>query len=270
MEDILNNKRILSSGCSFSAEDFSYPYLFEGSVSNLAHHGAGNTYIRRQIQKELLSNPNYDYVLVQWSTIDRWDYPWPIKSKNDTFLTEYDSDPLDDISNKVSYFRMGTNYNETSKYFYDHYYSIYGQLVETLENILFTQQTIEKIGIPYRMLTIANFLTTDVSFDMIKNISKINGDLIKQRVTSFEIEKLIGTFKSADLLNELINEIDWSKFIWTTDFKIEQFGDGFTEFIISKGQKFGEAEGTHPDAEQNKMLFDELIYPQYLKDMGLL
>lgn len=268
MEDILNNKSILASGCSFSAEEFSYPHLFGKNVSNLAHHGAGNTYIRRQIQKELFSNANYDYVIVQWSTIDRWDYPWPIRHKKDTSLVEMDDDPLTDVRNKVSYFRMGTNYNEKSKYFYDHYYSIYGQLVETLENILFTQQTIEKLGIPYRMLTIANFLTTDVSFDMIKNINRIEGDLIRQRVSSLEIEKLIVTFESADLLNELINEIDWSKFIWTTDFKIGEFGDGFTEFLISKGQRFGSSEKTHPSKEQNKMLFDELIYPQYLKDMG--
>lgn len=267
MEDILKSKRILTSGCSFSAEPFSWPSLFGDNVMNWAHHGAGNTYIRRQIQKELLSR-EFDYVVVQWSTIDRWDYPWPIKTKDDSFLTAMDG--VTDVSNKVSYFRMGTNYNEKSKYFYDHYYSIYGQLIETLENILFTQQTIEKLGIPYRMLTIANFLTTDVSFDMIKNISKINGDLMKQRVSSLKIEELIGTFESTNLLNELINTIDWTKFIWTTDFKIGEFGDGFTEFIISKGQKFGEAEGTHPDAEQNKMLFDELIYPQYLKDMGLL
>ena len=125
---------------------------------------------------------------------------------------------------------MGTSYNDKSKHFYDNYYSIYGQLVETLENILFTQQTIEKRGIPYRMLTIANWLTTDVSFDMIKNIDEVEGDLIRQRISTLKIEELLETFKSADLLQELINSIDWSKFMWTTDFKIGEFGDGLQNF----------------------------------------
>lgn len=266
MEDLTKN-RILSSGCSFTAEEFSFPNLLPGTVDNWAHHGAGNTYIRRQIQKQLFENPNYDYVFVQWSTIDRWDYPWPVKSKKDTFLTEMDEDPLIDVDNKVSYFRMGTNYNEKSKFFYDNYYSLYGQLLETLENILFTQQTIEKYNIPYRMMTIANFLTTDVSFEMIKNIAKIDGDLMKQRTTSFKTEKLLSTFESADSLTEIIKQIDWSKFIWTTDFKIGEFGDGFTEYLIEKGQGFQYAGNTHPSEKQNQLIFDELVYPQYLKDI---
>lgn len=265
MKSIFEDKTVLVSGCSFSAEEFSYPSLFPCQVSNLSHHGAGNTYIRRQIQKELLSENEYDYVVVQWSTIDRWDYPWPVLTKDDTPLVNMDVG--DDIEGKLAYLRMGTSYNDKSKHFYDNYYSIYGQLVETLENILFTQQTIEKKGIPYRMLTIANWLTTDVSFDMIKNIDEVEGDLIRQRISTLKIEELLETFKSADLLQELINSIDWSKFMWTTDFKIGEFGDGFTEFLIDKGQRFEFAANTHPSESQNKLLFDEIIYPQFLKDI---
>ena len=118
----------------------------------------------------------------------------PVLSKDDTDLVRMDVS--DTIEGKVSYLRMGTSYNDKSKHFYDNYYSIYGQLVETLENILFTQQTIEKRGIPYRMLTIANWLTTDVSFDMIKNIDVIEGDLIRQRTSTLKIEELLTTFQS--------------------------------------------------------------------------
>jgi hypothetical protein len=91
--------------------------------------------------------------------------------------------------------------------------------------------------------------------------------LVRQRTSTLKIEKLLTTFESADLLKELINSIDWSKFIWTTDFKIGEFGDGITEFLIDKGQKFEFAGNTHPSKSQNKLLFDEMIYPQFLKDI---
>ena len=54
--------------------------------------------------------------------------------------------------------------------------------------------------------------------------------------------------------------------MWTTDFKIGEFGDGITEFLIEKGQKF-EFANTHPSESQNKLLFDEIIYPHFLKDI---
>lgn len=266
MEDILNNKKIITNGCSFSAESFSWPN-FLPNVRNLSHHGAGNTYIRRQLQKEILeSEEKYDFAIVQWSTIDRWDYPFIVKSKDDTDLVRMNEGPV--IGN-LSYLRMGSNYNEKSKHFYDNYYSIYGQLLETLENIYFTQLFLKEQNIPYLMFTIANLMTTDVSFEMIKNIDKINGDLMKQRISTIKPEKVIRTFDSADSLVEIKNKIDWSKFIWTTDYFVDGIGDGFTEYLISKGQKFGYAENTHPNKEQNKMIFDELIKPRITKEMLL-
>ena len=53
---LVGNMNILVSGCSFTGEDWAWPSYFDSKkhyVANLAHHGAGNTYIRRQIQKEL-------------------------------------------------------------------------------------------------------------------------------------------------------------------------------------------------------------------------
>lgn len=265
MEDILKNSTFLTNGCSFSAEPFSWPNLIGDDVRNLAEHGAGNTYIRRQIQKEVLQNPNkYDFAIVQWSTIDRWDYPFLIKSKDDTDVIRMQDE---DVVGKIGYMRMGTNYNNKSKYFYDNYYSIYGQLLETLENIYFTQLFFENNKIPYLMFTIANLMTTDVSFDMIRNIDKINGDLMKQRISTIQPENVIETFMSSDTLNLLIKKINWNKFIWTTNYKVGEIGDGFTEYLISKGQQFRHAENTHPDEEQNKMIFDELIKPRIVKEL---
>lgn len=267
MEDILKNKKILTCGCSFSAEEFSWPTLISKNVRNLSHHGAGNTYIRRQVQKEILeSHEKYDFVIIQWSTIDRWDYPFLINSKSDTAIISMQEE---DVVGKIGYLRMGTNYNNKSKHFYDNYYSIYGQLLETFENIYFTQLFLEKLGIPYVMFTIANLMTTDVSFEMIRNIDKINGDLMKQRISTIIPEKVIETFQSTDSLEFIKNKINWNKFIWTTDYKVDGIGDGFTEYLISKGQKFGYAEETHPDENQNKMIFNELIKPRIIRELLL-
>lgn len=259
----LNNIHFLTSGCSFSADEYSWPSLLP-KYRNLSEHGAGNTYIRRQLQKELLLNPDiYDFVIVQWSTIDRWDYPFTIKSNKDTHIIEMNvRDHNIDISNSVSYFRMGTNYNHKSKHFYDNYYSIYGQFLNTLEDIYFTQLFLESIGKPYLMFSIANYMTTDISFEMIKNIHDIDGDLIRQRTGSLKLEKVFDTFESADSLSEIKNKINWDKFIWTSDFKIDVFGDGFTEFLINKNQIFGAFNNTHPDENQHKLLFEEKILPR--------
>jgi len=265
MEDILKNKKIITNGCSFSADPFSWPSLFP-NYRNLSHHGAGNTYIRRQLQKEILeSYEKYDFAIIQWSTIDRWDYPFVINSKDDTDIISMQDE---DVVGKIGYLRMGSSYNKKSKYFYDNYYSIYGQLLETFENIYFTQLFLKEQKIPYLMFTIANLMTTDVSFEMIKNIDKINGDLMKQRISTIKSQKVIETFASADSLRQIKNKIDWSKFIWTTDYKVNGIGDGFTEYLISKGQIFGYAENTHPDEHQNKMIFDELIKPRVMQELS--
>jgi hypothetical protein len=99
-------------------------------------------------------------------------------------------------------------------------------------------------------------------------IDKINGDLMKQRISTIKSQKVIETFASADSLRQIKNKIDWSKFIWTTDYKVNGIGDGFTEYLISKGQIFGYAENTHPDEHQNKMIFDELIKPRVIQELS--
>jgi hypothetical protein len=262
----INNIKFLTSGCSFSAEEWSWPSLLP-NYKNLAEHGSGNTYIRRQIQKEIFEkSDDYDFVIVQWSTIDRWDYPFKIQTEDDTPLIKMNVDKFD-IDNKVGYYRMGTNLDSKSIHFYKNYYSIYGQLLETLESIYYLQLTLENLKKPYLMFTIANFLTTDITFDTIKNIKKIKGDLMQQRISNLKLEKVFETFQSVDLLNTLSNKIDWNKFVWTTDFKIGNIGDGFTEYLITKKQNFEHNDNTHPSELQNKMFFDEILKPRIIGEL---
>jgi hypothetical protein len=262
---------ILVSGCSFTAEDWSWASHFESKnhyVSNLAHHGAGNTYIRRQIQKEFFHKErlnidlDYDFAIIQWSTIDRWEYPFIITSENDSPIIKFQHQSGEDVIGKVAYNRNGTSFQGKCGTFYETFYSKYGQLINTLDDIYYTQLFLEQLGIPYIMFSIANFLTTEVSFDMIKNIKSIKGDLQKQRTDKLEIESLLKFCETTDTIKILKERIDWDKFVWTSDFKIDGIGDGFTEYLINKGEPF-KYNGNHPDEKQHLDFFNDVIYPEF-------
>lgn len=262
---------ILVSGCSFTAEQWSWASHFKNhNVSNLAEHGAGNTYIRRQIQKELFFKErlnidlDYDFVIIQWSTIDRWDYPFIITSEKDSPIIKFQQEEGDDVIGKVAYNRNGTSFEGKCKIFYETFYSKYGQLINTLDDIYYTQLFLEQLGIPYMMFSIANFLTTEVSFDTIKNIQSIKGDLQRQRTNNLEIEKLLHFCKTTDTIDILKKRINWDKFIWTSDFKIDGIGDGFTEYLINKEEPFRH-NGNHPDKLQHLDFFNDIIYPNFIK-----
>lgn len=268
---------ILISGCSFTAPEHGWASNFskknpQFNVLNIAHSGAGNTYIRRQIQTEIFQknriggNKKYDFAIIQWSTIDRWDYPISFMSEDDAPLIKLNLHN-DDWVGKVGYCRNGTSLEGKSSVFYENLYSKYGQLLNTLDDIYYTQLFLENLGIPYLMFSIANFLTTEVSFDMIKNISDIKGDLQKQKIKELEIEKIMKYSESADSLQIIKNKINWDKFIWSTDFKINNIGDGFTEYLINKGEPFKET-GNHPDERQHTNFFNDVIYPKFISEIN--
>ena len=268
---------ILISGCSFTAPNNGWSSNFskqdsEFITSNIAHPGAGNTYIRRQIQAEIFrksridNNKKYDFVIIQWSTIDRWDYPISFTSENDTPLIKLNT-YNDDWVEKVGYSRNGTSLEGKSSIFYKNLYSKYGQLLNTLDDIYYTQLFLENLGIPYLMFSIANFLTTEASFDTIQNIEKTRGDLQKQKINKLEIEKLMKYSEEADSLHIIKNKINWDKFIWSTDFKVDNIGDGFTEYLINKGEPFGE-NSNHPNERQHTNFFNDVIYPRFISEIG--
>ena len=268
---------ILISGCSFTAPQNGWSSNFSKkdpkfNISNIAHPGAGNTYIRRQIQAEIFrksridNNKKYDFVIIQWSTIDRWDYPISFMSEDDAPLIKLNLHN-DDWVGKVGYTRNGTSLEGKSKIFYENLYSKYGQLLNTLDDIYYTQLFLENLGIPYLMFSIANFLTTEASFDMIKSIGDIKGDLQKQKINKLEIEKLMNYSEEANSLEIIKNKINWDKFIWSSDFKIDNIGDGFTEYLINKGEPFKQT-GNHPDETQHTNFFNDIIYPKFISEIN--
>ena len=74
---MLNNKKVLVNGCSFSRGPNSWPYYLQEMCNfdlvNLAQAGAGNTYIQETTVSEL-SKRSYDYVIIMWSGLSRIDY----------------------------------------------------------------------------------------------------------------------------------------------------------------------------------------------------
>lgn len=69
--------KLLVNGCSFSRGDISWPHqlqsLIQCDLVNLAQAGAGNTYIHESTVEEL-SHRNYDYVIIMWSGLARFDF----------------------------------------------------------------------------------------------------------------------------------------------------------------------------------------------------
>lgn len=73
---MLNNKRVLVNGCSFSRGPNSWPYQLQEACKfdlvNLAQGAAGNLYIHNATIAELAKR-EYDFVMIMWSGLERVD-----------------------------------------------------------------------------------------------------------------------------------------------------------------------------------------------------
>ena len=114
-------KKILIVGCSFShkvwdvnnnVEQCWVDYISKELgdkiyVMNLSMPGTSNELIKRTVTKKILEE-NWDHVIVQWSTIDRWDYP----------TTNHDDDENKDL---IRYCPYGSRVSGTKDSFYKEY-----------------------------------------------------------------------------------------------------------------------------------------------------
>ena len=129
---------ILVNGCSFSAPADDVPswpsgFLSKGFnkfkhngtiqynvVRNVATGGASNLVIRRKTFWNLHSNrlkQKPDYAIIQWSTIDRWDYPVFVDEERAKTFPRLDWRP--DWVNKINYMNNGTDTFSYGKNFYE-------------------------------------------------------------------------------------------------------------------------------------------------------
>ena len=96
-------------------------------------------------------------------------------------------------------------------YFYKHYYSVYGAVIDTLENILFTQQLLDSENIPYSMITIGNLFTLSTTIKQIQNLMQSGGDYYGQQENVLEkMEKMQSIFIDTDSIPVLLKKIDFN------------------------------------------------------------
>lgn len=259
-------KNILIVGCSFSHHTTDGDDVRQNSwadwlkeefsdnlyICNISTPGASNELIKRIVTKKS-AEENWDHIIIQWSTIDRWDYPIT-HDENTTF---------------VRYWPNGSNLGQKNEYFYKHYYSVYGAVIDTLENILFTQQFLNSENIPYSMITIGNLFTLSTTIQQIQNLMQSGGDYYGQQENVLEkMEKMQSIFIDADSIPVLLKKIDLNKFLFTDDNK-NPFGGGMLEWIYNVKNDYPKSHW-HFNGKQSYDFFNEFIKPKILIPNGLI
>jgi len=261
-------KKVLIVGCSFSHNVWNMNDNVEESwvdwiskelgdkiyVMNLSMPGTSNELIKRTVTKKILEE-NWDHVIVQWSTIDRWDYP----------TTNHD-----DVENKdlIRYCPYGSRVSGTKDSFYKEYYSVYGAVIDTLENILFTQQLLDSENIPYSMITIGNLFTLSTTIKQINNLVDKSGDYYSVRENVLEkIEKVHTIFEDTNSLPFLLKKINYDKFIFSDDER-NPMGGGMLEWLYKEKNEYPKI-NFHFDGTQSYNFYKEFILPKILIPNGL-
>jgi hypothetical protein len=259
-------KKILIVGCSFSHKVWDANNKVEEcwpewitkelgdkiQIMNLSMPGASNELIKRIVTKKVLEE-NWDYVIVQWSTIDRWDYPIQHEEHNQF----------------VRYWPMGSNLEGHNEYFYKHYYSVYGAVIDTLENVLFTQQLLDSENIPYSMITIGNLFTLSTTIKQIQNLMQSGGDYYGQQENVLQkMEKIQLPFEDTDSLPFLLKKINYDKFLFTDDIR-NPLGGGMLEWLYKEKNEYPKI-NWHFDGKQSYSFYKEFILPKILIPNGLI
>ena len=275
---------ILTNGCSYTAGEDNWPMGFgkmgykfynhfepngKYDIINVAAGGAGNTLIRRKTF-HALHGPKYkgsiDYAIIQWSTIDRWDYPvFVSEDKAHTFprMNEYPN-----RINKINYMHNGTDTTGYAKDFYEKYYSIHGAVIDTLENIYHTQLFLKEVNMPYKMITIGNLFSMDASISKLMELQNGNerGNYSNLKINNIleQLEDYEDSFYEVNIIKELLEKIDFSNFLFTDNNLIGGFGGGIIEWLIDNGESMREY-GYRPTLNQSIRFFDEFLWPK-IKD----
>lgn len=264
---------ILISGCSFTADhnDYSTWATYLGNklnnvtIRNSSSGGASNRLISRRAfwhsNKEIC-----DYAIVQWSTIDRWDYPVFVDDNKAKTFPRMDMHP--ERINKINYMCNGTDTFGYGSNFYENYYSLYGAVIDTLENIYHTQLYFNELNIPYKMITIGNLFSMDASISKLIELQKGNdrGNYSNSKIDNIfdKLENYENSWFDTDNIKYLLNRIDFSKFAFTDDIRIGGFGGGIIEWFLNKNEILTGGDN-HPSTEQHQRFFEEFLWDK-IKD----
>jgi hypothetical protein len=264
---------ILINGCSFTEIKNTWvdelqkkkPVVY---IKNAATSGASNTLIRRKVYyylNNMKEENTMKYAIIQWTTIDRWDYPIFVDEEKSKTFSRMDIHP--ERINKINYMCNGTDTFGYGKDFYEKYYSIYGAVIETLENIYHTQQYLELAGVPYKMITIGNLFDIDASMEKLIELQTTNVPLQKGNYANLKTQKNIidklenyeNSWYEVNNIKSLLNKIDFTKFLFTDNVNIYGFGGGIIEWFLNKNEKLIGGDG-HPSKEQHQNFFEEFLW----------
>jgi hypothetical protein len=245
-------KILLSSGCSFTFEDWNWPGHLSKQLNiellNVGMASQGNALISRKAiynVERLLENYNNSEILVgiMWSGIDRAEYYSP----QDTDVNFWGfgnnkipkdgriKNPTNVVENQYNWRIMNYNWENTEcVLYYENYHNAVSSMVYTIEHILRVQWYFHKIGIDYFMST------------------------------------YVDIFKDKTLLNHpeisyLYNQIDFSKFLPVSgchEWVKENYGnDGGFNAPDANGYI-----GIHPTSFGHEKFTQEVIMP-FIKNM---
>jgi hypothetical protein len=272
---------ILTNGCSYTAEGDNWPngfvnygYTFydnfnkenKHDIVNIAAGGAGNTLIRRKTFHALHGTKyknNVHYAIIQWSTIDRWDYPIFVSEDKANNFPRMNQFP--ERINKINYMHNGTDTEGYAKEFYEKYYSIHGAVIDTLENIYHTQIYLKDANIPYKMITIGNLFAMDASISKLIELQDDNerGNYSNLKINNIleQLEDYEDSFYEVNIIKELLEKIDFSNFLFTNNNIIGGFGGGIIEWLTDNNESMHKY-GYHPTLKQSTRFFDEFLWPK--------
>ena len=274
---------ILISGCSFTSEYSDYntwsTYLTEkikdvDTVRNVSAGGSSNKLISRRVFWHLNNNFNakkYDYAIIQWSTIDRWDYPVFVSEDRASDFPRMNMHP--ERINKINYMSNGTDTFGYGSKFYETYYSLYGAVIDTLENIYHTQLYLNSINMPYKMITIGNLFGMDASISKLIELQNgtdsTQGKYSNSKINNIfdKLEKLEESWYDTDNIKYLIDKIDFTKFIFTDNTLIHGFGGGIIEWFLNKNEMLTGG-NHHPSSEQHQRFFEEFLWDKLKNEIN--
>lgn len=156
----MNKKILLTSGCSFVFEPWNWPTFVKDELDfdllNVGMASQGNGLISKKViynVEELLKKykPEDIIVGVMWSGIDRKDF-FVQDYKNNGNIDGWIENPTHIIEGHNNW--LITNFSwkiQHAQYWYQHFHSHVGSMVETIERVLYTQWYLEKNNIKYFM-----------------------------------------------------------------------------------------------------------------------
>lgn len=154
-------KTLVASGCSFTFEPWNWPTFVAEEMNydliNVGMGSQGNGLISKKliyrITEELKTKKPEDIIVgVMWSGIDRNEFY--VDNKEFPNIDGWIENPTSVVGDHKNWLITNIHWNiKESKMWYEYFHTNIGAILQTIQNILFTQWFLERNGIKYFMTT---------------------------------------------------------------------------------------------------------------------